>query len=55
VGDELDFLVNFHLSQHSDIWMGWSKLYAGAFLRSAPSGPTNISPELFWAQYSFKW
>jgi hypothetical protein len=55
VGDELDFLVNFHLSQHSDIWMGWSKLYAGAFLRSAPPGPTHISPELFWAQYSFKW
>jgi hypothetical protein len=53
VGDEIDFTTNFHLSQHQDILLGWSKLFAGQFIEHS-AGPKG-SPEFFYAQYSFKW
>jgi hypothetical protein len=52
VGDEIDFTTNFHLSQHQDILIGYSKLFAGQFIRR--TGP-DLSPDFFYAQYSFKW
>jgi hypothetical protein len=52
VGDELDFFLNFHLDMHQDLWIGYSKLFAGDFIRrTGPGG----SPELFYVQYSFRW
>ena len=33
VGDEIDFLANFHLSQHQDVLVGYSKLFAGDFIK----------------------
>jgi hypothetical protein len=52
VGDEIDFCVNFHLSAHSDILIGYSKLFAGDFIkRTGPMG----SPEFSYFQYSFRW
>jgi hypothetical protein len=55
VGDEIDLFTNFHLSQHQDLLIGWSKLFAGAFIRNSPGVGMGTSPELFYAQYSFKW
>jgi hypothetical protein len=52
VGNELDLWTNFHLSQNQDIWVGYSKLYEGSFLKKTGPGP---SPELFYVQYSFRW
>jgi hypothetical protein len=52
VGDELDFAVNFHLTRHQDIYVGYSKLFAGDFIKA--TGPGG-SPELAYVQYSFKW
>jgi hypothetical protein len=52
VGNELDLWTNFHLAQNQDIWVGWSKLYEGSFLKKTGFGP---SPELFYVQYSFRW
>ena len=52
VGDELDFLLSFHLDVHQDIIVGYSKLFAGDFIkRTGPGG----SPELFYVQYGFRW
>ena len=52
VGNELDLLVSFHLDAHSDLLFGYSKLWAGEFIkRTGPGG----SPECFYAQYSFRW
>ncbi len=52
VGDELDLVVSFHLDAHQDVLFGYSKLYAGDFLkRTGPGG----SPETFYAQYSLRW
>ncbi len=52
VGDELDLVTNIHLTQNQDVLLGWSKLYEGSFLKKTGYGP---SPELFYAQYSFRW
>ncbi|HEV2947342.1 MAG TPA: alginate export family protein [Gemmataceae bacterium] len=53
VGDEIDLVTNFHLSQHQDILLGYSKLFAGQFIQHS-TGPKG-SPEFFYAQYCFKW
>jgi hypothetical protein len=52
VGNELDLLVNFHLGPHSDVLAGWSKLWAGDFIRNTGSGR---DPELFYLMYNFRW
>jgi hypothetical protein len=52
VGDEIDYITNFHLSMHQDILVGYSKLYSGAFIRR--TGPPG-SPEYFYIQYSYRW
>jgi hypothetical protein len=52
VGNEFDFLVNFHLSQHQDLAVGYSKLFAGDFIRNTGA---NVSPELFYLMYNFRW
>ncbi len=52
VGDEIDYTTNFHLSMHQDILVGYSKLFAGAFVRRTGSP---LSPEYFYIQYSYRW
>lgn len=52
VGDEIDFLVNFHLTAHQDFLVGYSKLFAGSFLRQ--TGPA-VSPQLFYVQHQLRW
>jgi hypothetical protein len=52
VGDEIDLVTNFHLSQHQDILLGYSKLFSGSFIKRTGPG---VSPEFFYAQYCFKW
>ncbi|MDB5305829.1 MAG: alginate export family protein, partial [Gemmataceae bacterium] len=60
VGNELDVLSNFHLTNHSDVLVGYSYLWAGSFLKNtAPPGPAHdamaANPSLFYAQYSYRW
>jgi hypothetical protein len=56
VGQEFDFFVNFHLSAHSDILVGYSHLYAGSFIRNtAPTPAAARDPELFYLMYNFHW
>ncbi|MBO0700584.1 MAG: alginate export family protein, partial [Zavarzinella sp.] len=52
VGQEIDLAVNFHLTPHQDVLVGYSKLFAGDFIRA--TGPA-VSPELFYAMYNFRW
>ena len=52
VGDEIDFAANFHLTQNQDLFVGYSKLFAGDFLKRTGSGR---SPELFCLQYSLRY
>ncbi len=52
VGNEIDALTTFRLSAHHEFSIGYSKLFAGEFLRR--TGPA-VSPELFYFQYYFRW
>jgi hypothetical protein len=52
VGNELDLAVNFHLSQHQDVFVGYSHLWSGEFIQRTGNGH---SPDLCYVQYSFKW
>lgn len=52
VGDELDLIVNFHLTAHQDILIGYSKLFAGSYIRN--TGP-DVSPELLYVQHQLRW
>jgi hypothetical protein len=52
VGDEIDWTVNFHLTTHQDLFLGYSKLFAGEFIKRTGNPG---SPELFYLKYSFRW
>ena len=52
VGNELDLVSNFHLSQHQDLYIGYSHLWAGEFIQRTGNPH---SPDLYYFQYSFKW
>lgn len=52
VGNEIDLAIAFHLGTHSDLLVGWSKLYSGSFIDQ--TGP-KVSPELFYLQYGYRW
>ena len=62
IGQCLHWLTNFHLSQHQDILIGYAHLFAGEYLKQAPTpGEAHVTPaqardaELFYVQYSFRW
>ncbi len=52
VGQELDLVLNMNLTRHSNLALGYSKLFEGDFIRK--SGPS-VSPELYYLQYTLKW
>ncbi len=51
IGDEIDFRVNFHVSRHHDVLVGYSKLFTGNFIENRRPG---ISPDFFYTQYTFR-
>jgi hypothetical protein len=56
VGNELDFITNFHITKHSDFLMGYSYLFAGEFLKNtAPAGTRSSDSSTFFMQYNFRW
>lgn len=55
VGQELDLVLNFHLSKHSDVLVGYSHLWGGDFLRNT-RGPNAASDAgQFFIQTSYRW
>ena len=51
VGDEIDFRFNIHVDRHEDVLIGYSKLFAGDFLKAqAPRVPL----DLYYVQYNFR-
>lgn len=52
VGSELDFVVNWHLSSHSDVVTAYGHFFAGEFLTK--TGPTN-DLNTVWLIYNFRW
>jgi hypothetical protein len=52
VGQELDLILNFHLSPRQDILAAWGHLTEGRFLRTVANGTNS---ESFWLMYTFRW
>jgi hypothetical protein len=55
VGQEMDWIVNLHLSPHSDLLTGYSKLWGGGFLERTANRTGAADSDLFYVQYSFRW
>jgi Alginate export len=55
VGDELDFLVNFHLSKHSDLLFGYSKFFGGSFIEKTAGANGSTDMSTTYLQYSYRW
>jgi hypothetical protein len=51
VGDEIDFRFNIHVDRHQDVLVGYSKLFAGDFLKARAPG---VNPSLFYVQYNIR-
>ena len=45
-------MLNFHLTKHSDVYVNYSHLYAGDFIKRTGSPR---SPDYLYLQYSFRW
>jgi len=55
VGEELDFVLNFHLTKHLDLLTGYSYLWGGEFLRNTASATNAVDTSLFFLQASYRW
>ncbi len=55
VGEEVDFVLNFHLSKHADVLTGYSYLFGGDFLKNTASRTAAKDTGLYYLQFSYKW
>ena len=51
VGDEIDIRFNIHVDRHQDVLVGYSKMWAGTFMKATRPG---VNPDLFYVQYNFR-
>lgn len=55
VGDEINFVVNFHLTRYSDILASYNKLFGGSFLDNT-AGPNRASDaEALYLMFQQRW
>ncbi|MCS7047520.1 MAG: alginate export family protein, partial [Gemmataceae bacterium] len=52
VGDELDLIANIHFGPHSDLLIGWSKLWGGGFIRGTGA---DRNAESFYLMFNVRW
>ena len=56
VGDELDLILNFHLTRRADLLTGYSYLFAGDFLRKTNGASNKTADASFvYLSYSYRW
>jgi hypothetical protein len=55
VGEELDLVVNFHLTKHADILTGYSYLWGGEFLRNTSGATAAQDAAFYYLQFSYRW
>lgn len=55
IGDEIDFVLNFHLNRYSDILVGYSHLFGGGFLENTSSATRAADAGTFYAMFQQKW
>ena len=52
VGSELDVLTNFHLTDREDIFISYSHLFTGSFIKATGPG---MPLDYLYLQYSMRW
>jgi hypothetical protein len=52
VGQEIDFVLNAHLTDRQDVFLSYSRFFAGPFVRRTGSGTDG---DAFYVQYSWRW
>lgn len=55
VGDEIDVVLNFHLTCYSDFMFGYSRLFGGGFLENTSSPNLAANSDLLFFMYQLKW
>jgi hypothetical protein len=55
VGEELDAVLNFHLSKHADVLTGYSYLWGGEFLKNTAGSTGSANTGLYYLQFSYRW
>jgi hypothetical protein len=55
VGEEVDAVLNFHVSKHSDVLVGYSHLWGGDFLRNTRGPNASADSGQFFIQTSYRW
>lgn len=55
VGNEIDMVLNFHVTKHSDFMFGYSKLYGGGFLEGTSNAEKAVNSDLLFFIYSYRW
>jgi hypothetical protein len=56
VGQEFDLLFNFHLTKHQELFITYSYLFAGEFIRETATTPNaRRDPQALYVQYSYRW
>ncbi len=55
VGDEIDFVLNFHLAKRHDIMTGYSRLIGGDFLDQTKGANGSKNTDLFYLMYNYRW
>jgi hypothetical protein len=55
VGQELDVILNFHLTKHADLLTGYSHLFGGEFLERTAGPGRGVDSSLYYLQLSYRW
>jgi hypothetical protein len=55
VGEELDVVLNFHLTTHADLFTGYCYLWGGEFLRNTSDPRAAPDAGFYFLQMSYKW
>jgi hypothetical protein len=55
VGEEVDVVLNFHLTKHADLLTGYSHLWGGEFLRNTTSPTAAANAGFYFLQLSYRW
>jgi len=55
VGDEIDLVLNFHLTRYSDILVSYNKLYGGGFLQATTGANQSADAESLYLMFQQRW
>lgn len=55
VGQEVDLVLNFHLSKHVDLMTGYAYLFGGEFLQKTATATAGVDTSTYFLQLTYRW